>query len=86
MCVTITVGDVDPRSPIWDRPRVTIRVSRLLTLPQALRQVRAMLMYLGAPKDDQGVTCWCGEPVEIPIMHGGGSDAAAQYAIVLHGR
>ena len=86
MCVTITVGDVDPRQPIWDRPQVTVRVSHLLTTPQVLRQARAMLAYLGATQDDQGVTCWCGDPVEIPDMHGDGSDAAAQYAAALHGR
>jgi hypothetical protein len=81
MCVTITVGDVDPRQPIWDRPQVAIRISSLLTTPQVLLQARAMLTYLGAPQTDHGVTCWCGDPVEIPD----GSDTAAQYATALHG-
>lgn len=66
MCVTITVGDVDYRAPVWDRDQVSIGISRLLTIAQALFQVRAMLMWLGAPQHPGCATCWCGDDVRVP--------------------
>jgi hypothetical protein len=66
MCVTITVGDVDCRAPIWSRPEVTIIISGFLTAAQGILQIRAMLMWLGAPQSSEPATCWCGDPVELP--------------------
>lgn len=66
MCAIVIVENVDPIAPRWDRDRVAIIVGRGLDYFGALRQVRAMLTYLGAPQQGLGATCWCGEYVEVP--------------------
>jgi hypothetical protein len=86
MCVTITVGDVDHHAPVWDRDQVSIGISRLLTFPQALRQIRAMLMWLGAPQCPGCATCWCGEAVAVPGEQGIWAEAAARSAEHSRGR
>ncbi|MGW0837081.1 hypothetical protein [Streptomyces prunicolor] len=58
--------DVDPIAPRWDRNRVAIVIGQNLDYFQALKQVRAMLIYLGAPQAGLGATCWCGEFVAVP--------------------
>jgi hypothetical protein len=66
MCAIVIVEDVDPIAPRWDRDRVAIVIGQGLDYFQALRQVRAMLTYLGAPQLRLGATCWCGEYVAVP--------------------
>lgn len=66
MCVTVIVEDADPIAPWWDRDKVAIVIGQGLDYFQALKQVRAMLTYLGAPQCGLGATCWCGEFVEVP--------------------
>lgn len=66
MCVTVIVENVDPVAPRWDRDRVAIVIGQGLDYFQALRQVRALLVYLGAPQLGLGATCWCGEFVAVP--------------------
>ena len=66
MCVTVIVDDIDPIAPRWDRDRVAIVIGPQLDYFQALRQVRALLIYLGAPQAGLGATCWCGEYVAVP--------------------
>lgn len=66
MCATVTVEDIDPAAPVWDREQVTIVIGLGLDYFQALRQVRSLLLYLGAPQMGLGATCWCGDYVSIP--------------------
>lgn len=66
MCATVVVEDIDASAPRWDRDQVAIVLGRGLDYFQALRQVRAMLSWLGAPQLGIGATCWCGDPVDIP--------------------
>ena len=66
MCATVIVDDIDPIAPRWDRERVAIVIGQGLDYFAALRQVRAMLIYLGAPQLGLGATCWCGDYVAIP--------------------
>lgn len=66
MCAIVIVGDVDPIAPRWDRDHVAIVIGQGLDYFEALRQVRAMLAYLGAPQHGLGATCWCGEYIEVP--------------------
>lgn len=66
MCATVIVEDVDPIAPRWDRDRVAIVIGEGLDYFQALRQIRALLAYLGAPQTGLGATCWCGEFVAVP--------------------
>lgn len=66
MCAIVIVEDVDPIAARWDRDRVAIVIGQGLDYFTALRQVRAMLAYLGAPQLGLGATCWCGEYIEIP--------------------
>lgn len=65
MCVTVVVGDIDPIAPKWDRDQVAVVIGPNLDYFTALRQVRAMLIYLGAPQLGIGATCWCGDYVAI---------------------
>ncbi|KAB1146749.1 hypothetical protein F7R91_14305 [Streptomyces luteolifulvus] len=58
--------DVDPIAPRWDRDRVAIIIGQDLDYFTALRQIRAMLIYLGAPQLGLGATCWCGDFVAVP--------------------
>lgn len=66
MCATVIVENIDPIAPRWDRNRVAVVLGRGLSYLDALRQVRIMLAYLGAPQQGLGATCWCGEYVEVP--------------------
>lgn len=66
MCATVIVEDVDPTVPRWDRDRVAIVIGVGLDHFQAVRQIRALLIWLGAPQMGLGATCWCGEYVAIP--------------------
>lgn len=66
MCATVIVDDFDPIAPRWDRDRVAIVIGQGLDYFQALKQVRAMLVYLGAPQMGLGATCWCGDFVAVP--------------------
>ena len=66
MCAIVIVEDVAPIAPRWDRDRVAIVIGRGLDYFGMLRQVRAMLVYLGAPQAGLGATCWCGEHIEVP--------------------
>lgn len=66
MCATVIVEDINPIAPRWDRDRVAILIGRDLDYFQALKQVRTMLAYLGAPQQGLGATCWCGEYIEVP--------------------
>lgn len=66
MCVTVIVGDVDPIAPRWDRDKVAIVIGQGLDYFEALKQVRALLTYLGALQQGQGATCWCGDHVAVP--------------------
>jgi hypothetical protein len=66
MCAIVIVEDVDPIAPRWDRDRVAVVIGQNLDYFQALKQVRAMLIYLGAPQAGLGATCWCGEFVAVP--------------------
>lgn len=66
MCAQVVVEDINPVAPKWDRPRVVIVIGRGLTKRQAMRQVRALLIALGASQEDSGATCWCGDAVHIP--------------------
>lgn len=66
MCATVLVEDVDPTAPQWDRDRVAIVIGTGLDHFQALRQIRALLIWLGAPQMGLGATCWCGEHVAVP--------------------
>lgn len=66
MCATVIVEDIDPIAPRWDRDRVAIVIGQGLDYFAALKQVRAMLIYLGAPQLGLGATCWCGEYVAVP--------------------
>lgn len=66
MCVTVIVEDSDPIAPRWDRDRVAIVIGEGLGYFQALRQIRALLIFLGAPQLGLGATCWCGEFVAVP--------------------
>lgn len=66
MCATVIVEDIAPIAPRWDRDRVAIIIGQGLDYFAALKQVRALLTYLGAPQHGLGATCWCGEYVEVP--------------------
>lgn len=67
MCVAVDVRDITAEAPLWDRDRVTIVIGgRGLTYFDALKQVRALLTWLGAPQIGTGAICWCGDPVTIP--------------------
>jgi hypothetical protein len=66
MCVTVIVEDIDPIAPRWDRDRVAIVIGPHLDYFRALRQIRALLIYLGAPQMGLGATCWCGDYVAVP--------------------
>ncbi|MFF0166721.1 hypothetical protein [Streptomyces prasinus] len=66
MCAIVIVEDFVPIAPRWDRGRVAIVIGRGLNYFGMLQQVRAMLVYLGAPQMGVGATCWCGEPIEVP--------------------
>lgn len=66
MCATVIVEDIDPIAPRWDRDNVAIVIGQGLDYFTALKQVRAMLIYLGAPQLGLGATCWCGEFVAVP--------------------
>lgn len=66
MCVTVIVENVSPIAPGWDRARVAILIGEGLDYFQALKQVRTLLIYLGAPQLGLGATCWCGEHVAVP--------------------
>jgi hypothetical protein len=84
MCVTVSVGDVNPRAPIWDHDEVSILISSLLTAAQAALQVRTMLMWLGAPQGRQAATCWCGEPVELPTLDVPWAEVVPERTPALH--
>jgi len=66
MCATVIVEDIDPIAPRWDRDRVAIVIGQNLDYFRALKQIRAMLVYLGAPQMGLGATCWCGDYVAVP--------------------
>lgn len=66
MCATVVVEDVDPASPRWDRSQVALVIGFGLSYTEALHQIRALLVWLGAPQPGPGATCWCGEQVSIP--------------------
>ena len=66
MCATVLVENVDPTAPQWDRDRVAIVIGEGLDYFQAVKQVRALLLWLGAPQMGLGATCWCGEYVAVP--------------------
>lgn len=66
MCAIVLVEDVDPAAPRWDHDRVAVIIGPGLDHFQALRQIRALLLYLGAPQMGLGATCWCGEYVAVP--------------------
>lgn len=66
MCATVIVEDIDPIAPRWDRDRVAIVIGQGLDYFHALKQVRALLIYLGAPQMGLGATCWCGDYVAVP--------------------
>lgn len=66
MCATVVVEKINPAAPRWDRNRVAIVIAPGLPRSEAIRQVRALLSWLGAPQPDRGATCWCGENVPIP--------------------
>lgn len=66
MCTRVSIAPIDPAAPLWIRSDVTIAVSDRLSTEQVLFQVRAMLMWLGAPQGDEPATCWCGDPVKVP--------------------
>jgi hypothetical protein len=68
MCTRVVVDDIDPLMPRWDRPNVSIVVARELAPLEALLQVRALLIYLGACQTGLGATCWCGDSVELPQL------------------
>lgn len=68
MCTRVTVDDIDPLVPLWDRPNVSIVVARQLSPIEVLVQVRALLKYLGACQSGLGATCWCGDTVVIPHL------------------
>lgn len=66
MCATVIVENVDPIAPRWDHDRVAIVIGEGLDYFQALKQIRAMLIWLGAPQLGLGATCWCGEFIAVP--------------------
>jgi hypothetical protein len=66
MCTTVIVNDIDPIAPRWDRDNVAVIIGQGLDYFAALKQVRAMLVYLGAPQLGLGATCWCGDFVAVP--------------------
>lgn len=66
MCVAVTVEDISPEAPRWDRDRVTIVIGPGLDHFASLRQVRAMLSWMGVTQTGIGAVCWCGDEVEIP--------------------
>jgi hypothetical protein len=66
MCVTVIVESINPIAPRWDRDRVAIVIGEGLDYFQALKQVRVLLIYLGAPQLGLGATCWCGDYVAVP--------------------
>lgn len=66
MCAIVIAEDIAPIAPRWDRDKVAIVISRSLDYFSAVKQVRAMLTYLGAPQGGLGATCWCGEYIEVP--------------------
>lgn len=66
MCATVVVEDIEPDAPRWDRDRVAIVIGRGLNHFEALKQVRALLAWLGAPQLGVGALCWCGDPVTVP--------------------
>lgn len=66
MCAIVVVDDIDPTFPKWERDRVAIVIGEGLDYFEALRQVRALLVWLGATQTGVGATCWCGEYVAVP--------------------
>ncbi|MBK3563179.1 MULTISPECIES: hypothetical protein [unclassified Streptomyces] len=69
MCILIAAVDDLSTIAIWDPDEVTILVDRG-THPHALiRELDAILTIdLGVPNTPgAGLTCFCGEPVELPL-------------------
>ncbi|WP_460786198.1 hypothetical protein, partial [Microbacterium tumbae] len=60
------VEDISPVAPQWDHDRVAIVIGKGLDYFQALKQIRALLIFLGAPQLGLGATCWCGDFVAVP--------------------
>lgn len=66
MCATVVVEDVDSKAPRWDRDRVALVIGEGLSYSEALKQIRTLLAFLGAPQAGLEATCWCGDHVSVP--------------------
>ncbi|MEU1141837.1 hypothetical protein ABZ392_34015 [Streptomyces sp. NPDC005885] len=69
MCIRIAVVDDLPTIAIWDPNEVTILVDRGTHPHYLIRELHAILTVdLGAPDiPGAGLSCFCGEPVELPF-------------------
>ncbi|MGW4728912.1 hypothetical protein ACWEQC_06975 [Streptomyces shenzhenensis] len=68
MCIRIAVVDDLPTIAIWDPDEVTILVDRGTHPHDLIRELHAILTNdFGAPTiPGAGLTCICGEPLELP--------------------
>ncbi|WP_216588537.1 hypothetical protein [Streptomyces brasiliscabiei] len=69
MCIRVAVVDDLSAIAIWDPDEVTILVDRGTHPHDLIRELDAILTIdLGAPTlPGAGLTCFCGEPVELPF-------------------
>ncbi|MGW3442229.1 hypothetical protein [Streptomyces sp. NPDC001076] len=63
------MADDLPRIAVWDPNEVTILVNRGTHPYDLIRELHAILTIdLGAPDiPGAGLTCFCGEPIELPF-------------------
>ncbi|MEV4335711.1 hypothetical protein [Streptomyces sp. NPDC049590] len=70
MCIRIAEADGLQKIAVWDPDEVTILVARNTHPHDLIRELHAFLAVdLGAPDmPGAGLHCFCGEPVELPMM------------------
>jgi hypothetical protein len=67
VCIHIAVVDELPDvSAVWDPDEVEILVLRGTHPHDLIRELYALLADLGAPPSAGGLTCFCGDPVQLP--------------------
>ncbi|MFG2144104.1 hypothetical protein ACGFRG_07880 [Streptomyces sp. NPDC048696] len=68
MCIRICTAETDdlPEIATWDPDEVSILVRTGTHHTDLIRELHALLADLGAPTRGAGLTCFCGDPVDLP--------------------
>ncbi|MBE4783966.1 MULTISPECIES: hypothetical protein [Streptomyces] len=67
MCIRIAIADALQQIAIWDPDEITILVDRGTHPHDLIRELHDLLAVdLGAPITGAGLTCFCGDPLELP--------------------